>query len=221
MPGIPAVLGTARLGAFRLGYLSPELRAGRRHVRIYLAGVEVSGRVSIGSLTIHDSLNDNPNTCSLVFDGTEVPQPGQRLRVEHGSDPPVLLFNGALQSVDLGYVGYAEDVPVPAYPVTAIDDLADLNRRRPFGSWVVVSATTIAQEIIAAFAPGFSDAGIELGLPLVSVDFDGTEGFSGCLAQLAKAVGGVFKVEDLVVYLFTEEAGPARRDRRYAGAVPR
>lgn len=201
MPTQPAILGSMRLGNFRLGYrpaaLTP-IRAAR--VRITLAGVEA--RTRIAGLTVHDVLNDAPNTCSLTIDGSETPVNAQRLRVSINADTPRLLFNGALQTVDLSYEGLPAQL---AYPCTAIDDLADLNRRRPFGTWTNVSATTIALAIVAAYAPGFSAAGIAAGLPLVSVNLDGSEGFSGALGQLAKLIGGYFKAEDLVVYLFTDD----------------
>lgn len=171
-------------------------------VLITLGGVDIRSRVRDGSLTIHDALNDAPNTASLTIEGT-APAAGQTLRVSVDSAAPVLLFNGTLQTVALGYEGFPIQL---VYRCTAIDDLARLNRRLPFGTWTNASATTIAQSLIADFAPGFSDTGVEAGLPLVSVNFDGSEGFSGCLRQLAKLIGGYFYVEDLDLHLFQTEA---------------
>jgi hypothetical protein len=203
MPYQPAVLGSARLGNFRLGYRSAVLAATRAaRVGIVLNGADVRTRVRVGSLTIHDGLNESPNSCQLTVDGT-APVPGQTLRVTVGIDAPVLLFDGTLQRVDLSYEGVPTQL---AWACAAIDDLARLNRRRPFGTWTNISATTIAQSIISAYAPGFTAVGVEAGLPLVSVNFDGSEGFTGCLTQLAKLIGGYFYVEDLDVHLFQSEA---------------
>jgi hypothetical protein len=88
------------------------------------------------------------------------------------------------------------------YPCEAIDDTARLNKRRPFGTWTSISATTIAQAITATYAPGFSAAGIAAALPLVTITFDGSTSFMGCLAQLATLIGGYCNAEDGIVYLF-------------------
>jgi hypothetical protein len=60
---------------------------------------------------------------------------------------------------------------------------------------------------VTTYAPDLSTAGIEAGLPTVDVILDGTEGMSGVFAQLAQLVGGYFKFEDGVAYLFTELLG--------------
>jgi hypothetical protein len=198
MAPVPAILGGARLGNFRLKYEPAALTAIRAtRVRYVLAGA--NPRVRVTGLTIHDVLNNSPNTCTLTIDGTPAPVAAQTLRVLINSDTPRLLFNGALQTVGL----YQEELPGQwAYPCTATDDLARLNRRRPFGTWANVSATPIAQYLVATFAPGFSVSGIAASLPAVSVNFDGSEGFAGCFTQLAKLIGGYWKAEDLVVWLF-------------------
>src|SRR6185436_9206944 len=111
---------------------------------------------------------------------------------------PRLLFNGALQAVDLSYEGLPGQL---VYRCTAIDDTTQVNRRRPFGTWTNTSATTIAQALITTYAPAFTANGVQAGLPAVSVIFDGSEGMSSCLAQLAKLVGGYWYVEDLDLHL--------------------
>lgn len=199
MPMQPAILGTARLGNFRLGYVPAALTTLRAtHVRILLAGDPAVVRRE--GLTIRDIINADPNTCALTFDGSETPVDAQTLRITINSDDPQLLFNGSLQNVDLSYVGHP---PEPQYPATAVDDLWQANRRRPFGTWTLVSATTIGQYL--ASVAGLSDAGIALGLPDVSVNLDGSEGITGGFAQLAKLIGGYFKVEDGVAYLFLSD----------------
>jgi hypothetical protein len=203
MPTQPAILGNARLGNFRLGYESASLAAIRAaRVTITLAGVFANARVRMAGFTIHDALNEAPNTCTLTVDGT-APVTGQDLRVTVNSDAPVLLFNGTLQTVDLSYEGKPTQL---AWACTAVDDTARANRKRPFGTWTNISATTIAQSLVTTFAPGFTSTHVEAALPLVSITFDGSQSFSGCLASLAQLIGGYFYWEDLDLHFFLTEA---------------
>jgi hypothetical protein len=205
MPMQPAILGPARLGNVRLGYRPAALAARRAaHVTITLAGVDV--RTRLDGLTIRDVLNDAPDTASLTIDGSEAPQTGDRLRIVLGVDPPRRLFDGALQTVDLTYEGLPDQ---QRYPCTAIDESAQANRRRPFGTWTDVSASTVAAELIATFAPAFTTAHVQAGLPLVTIVLDGSEGLSGALRQLANLIGGYFYVEDNDLHFFTTEATDA------------
>jgi hypothetical protein len=201
MPYQPAVLGTARLNNFRLNYLSADLaRVRSTKVRILLAGQPV--RVRIAGFQIIDAINDTPNTCSLTIDGP-APTAGQTLRITINSNAPRLLFNGVIQQDDLTYEGRPTQL---AYPSRAVDDTITLVRRRPFGTWVNTSATTIALSIIATYAPGFTATHVQAGLPLVSIIFDGTDDFAVALKRLATAVGGYWYVEDNDVHLFTVES---------------
>ncbi len=105
MATVPAILGTARLGNFRLNYESSALAAIRAtKVLIWINGVESRARVRMDGFTIHDALNDDPNTCTLTVDGS-APIVGQALRVTINTDTPRLLFNGTLQTVALSYEG--------------------------------------------------------------------------------------------------------------------
>jgi hypothetical protein len=202
MPTQPAVLGTARLNNFRLNYLPAALVPIRAtKVGIYLSGVWITGSVKVGSVRISDIIDDAPNTCAFTFYGPTAPQPNQKLVVTLNRDTPIVLFSGTVQTIALSYVGRPSTV---VWDCAAIDDTALANRRRPFGAWTATSATTIAIALVQTYAPDLSPAGIEAGLPPVDVILDGTEGMSGAFQQLAKLVGGYFKFEDGVVYLFTE-----------------
>jgi len=210
MPYQPAVLGSARLNNFRLDYLTPAQAAERpNHIRIILGGIDITRpdspmRVIYKSLTIRDALFEAPNTCALTIYGA-APNVGQPIEVWINSDTPVLLFSGELQTCDRTYKGRPGTV---IYPVTAIDDAARANRRRPLRPYVNVSATTIAQELIATYAPGFSSAGVEAGLPAVTITFDGSEaGMKGCLTALAKLIGGYWFFENKTLYLFVTAPG--------------
>jgi hypothetical protein len=128
------------------------------------------------------------------------------IRVTLNSDAPRLLFNGTIQTVTLSYEGKPSQL---AYAVTAIDDTPRANARLPYGAWTNISATTVAQELVATFAPGFTATHVEAGLPLVTMNLDSSEGFNGALRQLAKLIGGYFYWEDFDLHLFQTEATDA------------
>jgi hypothetical protein len=209
MATVPAIVGKARLGNFRLGYETAALlRVRLTRVRITIAGVSATARVRLASLSIRDVLNDAPNTCRFDLAGTP-PTSGQAVRVTINSDAPRLLFSGTIQTNDQTYEGKPTQL---VYPCFATDDTARLNNKRPFGIWSNISATTVAQELVAEFAPGFTATHVQAGLPAITVAFDGTEGFSGALRQIVKLIGGYFYVEDLDLHLFTTEATDAPLD---------
>ena len=136
MPYQPAVLGNARLNNFRLNYLTAEQAADRPlHIRIILGGIDITKpdaptRVIFKSMTIRDVLFEAPNTCALTLYGA-APTVGQPIEVWINSNAPVLLFGGELQTVERTYKGRPTTV---CHPVTAIDDTARANRRRPLRS---------------------------------------------------------------------------------------
>lgn len=169
---------------------------------ITIDGVDVIGRVRMSGLTIRDVLNDAPNTCSLVIEG-DGPAVGQRLRVTVNEGSRVL-FAGTIQTVDQSFESLPKNV---AWQVTAIDDTARANARRPFGNYVDVSASDIAIELTEQFAPDFSTAGIAADLPTVSIVFDGSDTMIAALARLATVIGGYCKIEDQIVYLFQVDPG--------------
>jgi hypothetical protein len=194
----PAVVGLARLKATRLNYITAALRRVRvTRVRLTVAGAAI--RVRRNSLTIHDALNDTPNTCAFTADGPAEPQRAQLVRVTINSDAPRLLFSGALQKVDVSYTGRPSRA---VYPCQAVDDTPRADAKLPFGSWTGISATTLAQILVNTFAPGFGTAHVQAGLPAVSVNLDGSEGMHGALAQIAKLIGGYFYWEDADLHLF-------------------
>jgi len=210
MPLQPAVLGTARLNNFRLNYLTPALAHDRlTHIRIILGGIDVTQpgapmRVIYKSLSIRDALFDAPNTCALTLIGA-APNVGAPIEVWVNSNAPQLLFNGELQTVDRTYKGQPSTV---LHPVTAIDDTARANRLRPLRPFVNESATNIAHELIARWAPGFSSAGVEPNLPIVTITFDGSEaGMKGCLTALAKLIGAYWYFENKTLYFFVTPPG--------------
>src|SRR6187399_3145375 len=91
-----ALLNVGRLNAFRLNYLPAALQAQRdQALAITLDGVPL--RVRRGSLSIHDVVNDNPNTATFLVDNATPPTVGGRVKVVLGVDPAYTLFVGRLQ----------------------------------------------------------------------------------------------------------------------------
>jgi hypothetical protein len=159
-------------------------------ILVTIAGV-VSTHVQADSLTIQDVLNAQPNTARFTLDAA--PTVGQAVQIGLSSlDAADLIFGGEIQDVGESYVGTSG---FSRWPVTCIDHTFSLNKRRPFGTWTTVSATTIAQTIVSQYAPGFTAAHVQAGLPLVSINFDGAADFMTCLGQLATAIGGFADVD--------------------------
>lgn len=151
-----------------------------------LAGELLTGDPIFGSLSIHDAINAAPNTGRMRLTTTE-PQAGETIQIGLGTlDDDHLIFGGEIQADDFSYIGTPE--ASPSYPVRLIDHTFTINKRRPFGTWVDVSATTIARAIASRFAPTFTTVGVQEGLPLVSINFDGTADFMSCMGALAKAI---------------------------------
>ena len=199
----PAVLGTARLNNFRLNYLSAQLRAIRAtRVRIWLDGELATSRVRLSGLSIRDVLNDEPNTCDLKIEGSPPPVAGMALRITINSDTPQLLFAGAIQVEGETFEGTPAHV---VYPCRGIDDHGAINKLRPFGIWSNTSASTIAAELLAQFAPGFTGTHIQPGLAAVTFACDGTDTLTSALRRLVKMIGGYFYVEDKDLHLFLDE----------------
>lgn len=198
---VPALVGGARVGGFRLGYLPAGLGASREtRVTIWLAGSRITDQIRVGSLQISDVLNDAPNSCVFRHLGPTAPTTNQKVRVELNLNDPVTLFSGTVQTVIPSYTGKPTTV---VYDCSCIDDTFLANRRRPFGAWTSTSATDVAVALIETFATDLSTAGIEAGLPNVDIFLDGTEGMSRAFEQLANLVGGYFKFEDGIAFLFT------------------
>ena len=202
----PSALNAFRLNASRLNYLTGDMVAARpTRVRIVLNGVESRTRVRVGSLSITDALNDTPNTCTFTIQGSPAPTVAVSVQIWLNSNAPILIFGGAIQTVEQSYEGAYP--PLVVYRCTGIDDGARANRRLPFGAWANISVTTIAQQIIATFAPGFSSSAVQVGLPAATVNLDGSEGMDGAIKQLAKLIGGYYYFDNLTLHLYQTEAG--------------
>jgi len=198
VPSSTAILNVGRLNAFRLNALAAGLRRTRNQkLTITLNGVPV--RVRLGSLTIHDVINDAPNTATLTVDNATPPHVGDRLEVWQGVEPKYLLFAGPIQSAVQDYVGRPA---VLEWHCQAVDDTHRSEWQRPFGAWENVTATQVAIDLVNQFCPGFTWTGVQLGLPPVTLYLDGTERIGGALRLMAKLIGGYFYWENKDLHFF-------------------
>lgn len=156
-----------------------------------LNGVDVTSRVLWNRCTIHDALHSAPNAADLTL--RTMPIVGQEIQIGLGDLMPAnLLFAGTVQDVGESYLDQFQN---KVWPFTAVDWTFTLNKRRPFGTWVNTSATTIAQSLVSTYAPGFTASGVEAALPPVSIIFDGADDFMRCLERLATAIRGYADVD--------------------------
>lgn len=98
-----------------------------------------------------------------------------------------LLFAGNVQRVTQRYEGLNTQL---AWDVEAVDFTWLLNRRRPFGSYQLVSVSDIVKDLITRYAPGFTAKHVQTNLAKVSINFDGSADLSTCFSMLARMIGG-------------------------------
>lgn len=179
------------------------------HLVVSVAGVDVTAKTRFGTLAIHEVLGPAPNKADLSFDGT-APTAGNPIKIGLGDVSDAnLIFSGEIQIVDESYQD-AADPSLVLWPGHLVDQGFRLNKRRPFGTWTNVSASTIGASLVSVFAPADFTADIEANLPAVTITFDGTQDFLTCWGQLATLIGGRGTVEyDRRVRLFITDTEPA------------
>lgn len=167
----------------------------------------VQTSIRMSSLTITDVLNEAPNTCEFMLDGA-APAIGTDVKIGlQNVLPGNLLFAGTIQRVDQRYEAGKKENTV--WSVGCSDYTYLLNRRLVTGTWTDVSATTVAQQIVTTFAPGFSTAGIAGSLATITVTFTGVP-VMAALAEIANLVGGYTYVDyGRVVRLFLSDTSEA------------
>lgn len=145
-------------------------------------------------IEIRDLLNDAPNTCSFTVDGT-APTVGQDIQIGLGSLAAAdLIFAGTIETVAQFYEG--GKATRPAWRVTCRDYTGLLNQLKVRKRYAQQSATAIALDLAANYAPGFTTDGIVIDLPTVEGGIDFTEDEpGGAFARLAARIGGYSKTD--------------------------
>src|SRR5262245_22975315 len=151
-------------------------------------------RVHFADVSIRDVLGAQPNTATLVVHET-APSIGSAIEIGIGSFAPGdLLFAGEIQHLASSYESQATDA-LARWPADLIDYTFALSKRRPLASYVQQSATTIAQDLVSRYAPGFSAAGVVANLPLVTINFDGSQTLMEAITAIAQVINGRAKVD--------------------------
>lgn len=139
------------------------------------------------SIRISEHLGNVPNTCHFTVDGTSSPPTeGSVVEIVDSQDGDRLLFAGVVQYVEQVY---EDQITQLAWNVQAIDFTFWLNRRRPFGTYLNVSVSSIVLDLCAKFAPWVDTSYVQTSLCNANISFDGSEDFAGCLSKLARLLG--------------------------------
>ncbi len=158
--------------------------AGTR-IEVRINGVAITSARFLGA-TIRETMGPGPNTGRLVLNAA--PQVGSTIYfVATDESPDRFLFTGEIQAVTQTYDLQKRN---PRYECQLVDGTFYANKNRPFGTYMAVSASTIATTI-ALQAPGLTTFGVAGSLPAVSLIFDGSDPFMTCWFRLVAAIGGV------------------------------
>jgi hypothetical protein len=195
----PAIVGLARVGNTRAGYVSPALAA-QRAVRfvVYVNAVDRSHLVDRYSISILDDLNELPNTCTFEGFGF-TPAVAQVVKITY-ADPASKEFEGTITGIAEYHDRLNNRI---VYRITCTDYTLDADADLVTKAYGSQSATAIAQDIATNYMSGFTQVNIAAGLPTVSaIQFKMTP-VSTALRQLCDAFGGdTFIDYDKDVHIF-------------------
>lgn len=189
-----SVVTASRIDSQRIVFTTPAHAQGQ--VVITVDGVEARQRFFYTLLTRGEDFRRNPSVeiqmavdgpaqMSFTVDGTSAP-PRVNEEIEYKDDADVTLFAGVVQMTEMGY----EELPSQlVWSVTASDYTPWLNRRRPTGEWIYVSATDVVKAIMTQVAPWATTNHVQTGLPLISMRLDGTDDTSTVLTNIARLLG--------------------------------
>jgi hypothetical protein len=183
----------ARGAATRGGYVSqlPLIAIGGDWT-----GPTAARRVLIASLTISDLLNDTPNTCTFTVQGAR-PTEGADIVIGKGSTAASSrLFGGTILRVTEVIAGQNPTNPRNLlYQCEGIDYSWRLTATLVSARYRSQSATAIALDLLARFAPPGYGSMIAAGLPDVDeITFTNTT-LLECFGQLAGRIGGYAKCD--------------------------
>lgn len=204
-PPADAALGlfrASRVGATRLGYFNPR-------TFVQVAGTARYTHFDDLTWTISRQAGTAGATATIDLFGF-TPSEGQSLVIALGSPNNGLLFRGTLVTVVQKRQRLTEGRLV--YRCTAVDARFLFNRRKVNGHWTGLSATAVAQAVLAGWTSGFTGNHLQVGLPTLD-DFPVTladnSGPGDVFDRLAAAVGGYWYIDDtLDVHLWTGGAEP-------------
>lgn len=186
-----ALSAVGRSGATRFGYTSPGLFLAINGTQ-YATARPVNGNVALydADLAINEVLHETANTAAFAMKGVEPSE---------GSD--VVITLGSINNLERLYAGTIlnrthQYVDTPANwnaPINVIDYTWLMTRRKVSGLFTNVSATTIANAIIAQ-VPGVTSA-VASGLPVLNSFSYTNISALAALSALAKRIGGYCDVD--------------------------
>jgi len=185
-----ALAGLARSGATRSDYVASTPAIVIDGIP---AGPTSTWRVLVASLTIADSLNEVANTCTFTMQGAR-PRDGAPIVITYGSRHNVdRLFAGTIiRSTQTYAAGKPANV---LYQVEGIDWTWLLNGHLVTARYYASSATVIAVDLLAKYAPPGFTSRIADGLPTVDeISFTATP-LMDAIGQLAARIGGYGKCD--------------------------
>jgi hypothetical protein len=154
-----------------------------------LTGARAARRVLVTSLSISDQLNEVPNTCTFTVQGARPPDGAEIVIAYDTIGNPDRLFAGNILRVT-DVTANPNDPRTVLYQVEGIDYTWQLQARLVIGRYANLSATAIAADLIAQWAPAGFTGQIEAGLPVLDeISFTNTP-LMDAFAQLAKRIGG-------------------------------
>jgi hypothetical protein len=184
---------------------------------LVINGQPVQARV--GSAVIRDLVNEQVNTFQCTIDDpTVVPVAGNDLRLGLGSLlADRLIFAGVVQSVEQTFTLTTAH---PAWNVRAVDYGVLFNRRQVWCSYTNVSATVVAQQLVATFSSGFTGTHIAAGLAAITLNIE-SDTLSAAFTEIANLIGGYWYVDYVKdVHLFVSESDPATDPHPLDGTPP-
>ena len=186
--------GVLRAGAGRAGYHSSS-------VYITVAGTDRTTKARMGSLTINDNLDQEPNTAQIRFTNDFTPAIGDAVIIQLGSTGNAeRLFGGRILSTRQVYEG--GDRQSVVWECGLIDYNWELNQKLVRGRFTSQDASAIVDTLTADFAAEFTStsrdyAGSVTNSTLGTIDeITFTEvGFGDAITRLMRRAGGYWKVE--------------------------
>jgi hypothetical protein len=166
---------------------------------ITVNGLTYTG-IKRGSISIRDINSfESPNECSFQVFGLP-PTEGHTIRIKIGT---TTLFRGTIERVDKTHQSLEEN---KLWIVTCKGPTRLLNRRRPFANYVNQSGDIVVIDLITTFSTGFTVNGVESGLPIISIMFDGTRELTQCLTEIKQMLGatGFVDYEHDIKFFLTE-----------------
>jgi len=195
--GLQCRAGIGRAGAYRAGYFT-------QNVGVTIGGTDWTSAIELGTLTINQHLNDQPDTCSFVIKPKAgfVPQPAAIVSISLGaSSNPI--FRGQILRLTEQWIKLI-DGPARMYRVECIDGSFLFDSQLPvLAHYQNMSATAIAAAVMQTYCPYHFRDSIDPSLPTVT-DFPVTNELpTAVLRRLVNLIdGGYFADAYFNVHLF-------------------